>query len=185
MLIFHEKEKAYNAIKYFYENTMTCEKKKLFKLLFLLDFEHFEQTGRTVTGYHYHAWMRGPVPMELYRDIKNHSTDLTNEFNFEDGPSDYDSLCLVSKTPFDPEVFSRRELSLLADIADRFRDSTGNEMEDFTHREGSPWQRVYEVEARQNQQIPFEYQLDGLDEGKKEVLLDISRDRASIIAHYQ
>lgn len=185
MLITHEQEKAYNAIKYFYEHTMTCEKKKLFKLLFFLDFEHYEKTGRPVTGYHYLAWERGPVPVELDRDIKNRSTDLVNEFDFEDGPSDYNSLCLIGKTPFDPKLFSRRELALMADIADRFQDSTGSEMEAFTHREGTPWQRVFEVEKRPNHQIPFEYQLDDLDDEVKEVILDTARDRDAIIAHYQ
>lgn len=187
MLILHEQEKAYNAIKYFYEHTGMCEKKKLFKLLYALDFEHFAKTGRTVTGYNYQAWRMGPIPVELDREIKNRSSDLLHAFNLEDGPSGYDSLCLVGKTPFDSQYFSKREMEMLHDIADRFRDATGTEMEAWTHREGMPWQRVYEVEGRESAFIPFDYQLDYEDVGEedKDAILDLAEERKSFIANYQ
>ncbi len=185
MLITHEQEKAYNAIKFFYEKTACCEKKKLFKLLYALDFEHFALTGRTVTGYNYKAWKMGPVPAELDREIKNLSPELLENFTLEQGPSGYDSLCLVGKTPFEEKWFSRRELAKLRDIADRFMDATGTEMEQWTHREGMPWHQVYEVEGKENQFIPFEYELNGLPDEDKETILDIARDREAIISHYQ
>ena len=45
-----------NAIVFFADNTKFCGKIKLFKLLYLLDFEHFRQTGKSVTGGDYQAW---------------------------------------------------------------------------------------------------------------------------------
>lgn len=185
MLITHEQEKAYNAIKFFNERMGFCEKKKLFKLLYALDFEHFAMTGRTVTGYNYKAWKRGPVPIELDREIKNHDPELVATFNLEQGPSDYESLCLVGKTPFEEKWFSRRELAKLHDLADRFVDSTGGEMEEWTHQEGRPWHQVYKVEQRENQFIPFEYELNGEADDYKETILEIAQERESIIAHYQ
>ncbi len=187
MLLLHEQDKAYNAIKYFSEQTIVCEKKKLFKLLFFLDFEHFAQTGRSVTGYTYQAWRRGPVPVELFREINNPGADLLANFEIEQGPSDYDSLCLRAKTEFDPKYFSRRELKLMQDIADRFYDKTGGEMEQFTHREGTPWQRVYEVEGREGHQIPLSYQLDyeDADDEKRDAILDLAEERQVFIANYQ
>lgn len=185
MLITHEQEKSYNAIKYFCEHTAACEKKKLFKLLYALDFEHFAKTGRTVTGYNYKAWRMGPVPIELNREIENRNPDLLATFDLEQGPSGYDSLCLVSKTPFETKWFSRRELAMLHDLADRFMDATGAEMEQWTHQVGMPWHQVYKVEGRENQFIPFEYELEGLPNEDKETILDIAREREAIIAHYQ
>ena len=48
MLISRNREKLINAIVYFAANTQHCGKVKLFKLLYLLDFAHFRETGRGV-----------------------------------------------------------------------------------------------------------------------------------------
>ena len=70
MLISHEREKLLEAVKYFAANTKYCGLTKLFKLLFFFDFTHFRETGRSVTGLNYQAWQRGPVPADLYGEIK-------------------------------------------------------------------------------------------------------------------
>jgi hypothetical protein len=49
MLVTHEREKLINAILYFAHETKYLGKFKLFKLLYLLDFEHFRLTGHSVT----------------------------------------------------------------------------------------------------------------------------------------
>jgi len=46
VLISRNREKLINAIVYFASNTQHCGKVKLFKLLYLLDFSHFRETGR-------------------------------------------------------------------------------------------------------------------------------------------
>ena len=38
------------------------------KLLYFLDFMHFKQTDKSVTGQDYFAWMTGPVPDMLTVD---------------------------------------------------------------------------------------------------------------------
>src|SRR4029077_2080417 len=38
------------------------------ELLHFLGFEHFRQTGRTVTGSLYSAWPMGPVPDDLWHE---------------------------------------------------------------------------------------------------------------------
>ena len=48
MLVSHERGKMINAIIYFADHTRHLGKIELFKLLYLLDFEHFSQTGRSV-----------------------------------------------------------------------------------------------------------------------------------------
>jgi hypothetical protein len=50
MLITHERDKLINAIIFFAKNTRFLGKTKLCKLLYFLDFEHFKETGRPVTG---------------------------------------------------------------------------------------------------------------------------------------
>lgn len=186
MLILHEKEKAYNAIKFFLENTSMCGRKKLYKLLYALDFEHFEKTGRTVTGYTYKAWRMGPVPVELDKEIKSDDKDFFEHFkSYTEEVGQYERQCLEARTPFDERVFSRRELDILHNLAERFESNTGDEMELWTHREGTPWQTVYEVENRPNEAIPLEYQLRNLPEDEEEVVIEAARERNAIIAHYQ
>lgn len=62
------REKLINVAIYFATNTRSCGKIKLIKLLYLLDFEHYRQTGASVTGLEYHAMKMGPVPMDLYQE---------------------------------------------------------------------------------------------------------------------
>lgn len=76
MFVTYEREKLINAFIYFVRNTKRCHKLKLFKLLSFLDFEHYRQTGRSVTGLRYDAWPMGPVPSELDEEFKSPPSDL-------------------------------------------------------------------------------------------------------------
>ncbi len=76
MLITHERKKLINSIIYFAHHTKHLGKIKLFKLLYLLDFEHFRMTGRGVTGLNYHAWKYGPVPVALDQEWEEPEADL-------------------------------------------------------------------------------------------------------------
>ena len=65
-----EKYKLFNAIIFFLKNTKNCYKYKLLKLLYFLDFEHYRETGKSVTGLNYYAWEKGPVPKDIYKCIE-------------------------------------------------------------------------------------------------------------------
>ena len=70
------REKLIQAIVYFASRTKYCGKIKLFKLLYLFDFEHFQQTGKSVTGFEYQAWKFGPVPVDLMEEWEELGGDL-------------------------------------------------------------------------------------------------------------
>lgn len=187
MIVNYHKEKAFNAITFFLNHTSLCNKKKLYKLLFLFDFEHFEQAGRNVTGFDYFAWKMGPVPTELHEAIDSNDEKLLERFevNKQYDRKGREIVSLVSKQPFEEKFFTRRELRLLASLADRFELMNGDEMEDFTHREGTPWYRVWVEEKRNQKQIPYEYALDKLEANEREVVLSIAQDRQAFIENYQ
>jgi uncharacterized phage-associated protein len=86
LLITHEREKLINAIIFFANNTKHLGKIKLFKLLYLLDFEHFRQTGRSVTGLDYRAWKFGPVPIDLYQEWDEPEQDLADAISIQPEP---------------------------------------------------------------------------------------------------
>lgn len=183
----HKKEKAYNAITFFLENTTMCNKKKLFKLLWLLDSEHFQQIGRSVTSYEYAAWPMGPVPVELHTAIEGQAPELTESFdiNRQTDKRNRTTITLVSKREFDGKYFSRNELELLKSLAYRFDMMTGDEMEAFTHREGTPWYKVWVTEGKQQAAIPFEYALDHLPEDEREAVLVIAEESRAFLTHYK
>ena len=187
MALSYTKEKAFNAITFFLLHTSMCNKKKLFKLLWLLDSEHFQLIGRGVTGYHYFAWKMGPVPTELHEAIDCDDPELTERFDIERTHSTkgYTTISLTSKTPFDPQYFSKKELEILRSLADRFELMNGGEMEAWTHREGTPWHRVWVIENKHQAEIPFEYTLSELPEDEREIVSGLAREQEAFLSNYR
>lgn len=187
MIVNYHKEKAFNAITYFLHNTVLCNKKKLYKLLFLLDFEHFEQIGRNVTGFDYFAWKMGPVPTELHEAIESEDELLLEWFgvNEQIDKRGRPTITLESKQDFNERYFTRRELRILESLSERFELMNGDEMEAFTHREGTPWYRVWVEEKKRQNRIPYEYALDDLEEIERDIVLSIAQERQAFIENYQ
>jgi hypothetical protein len=68
---------------FFAQNTAKNKigKLKMAKLMFALDFEHFRQTGRTVTDLNYFAYQNDPYPKELMNKMseKEFPDDLSKD----------------------------------------------------------------------------------------------------------
>jgi uncharacterized phage-associated protein len=184
MIANYSREKLINAIIYFSQNTSTCGKIKLFKLLYFLDFEHYTQMGRSVTGLDYYAWKMGPVPVSLQDEIEIPRPDLAEKVSFEQIPTKFHNsmLRIQAKAEFDPTHFTKRELRLMRDIAYRYDLSRADEMVEATHFETLPWHQVYEVEQRRQKLIPYEY---ALKAEEKEAVLSIATENKEIFANYR
>jgi uncharacterized phage-associated protein len=160
MLIDRSREKLINAIIYFAKNTAACGKTKLFKLLYFLDFEHFRQTGRSVTGLKYFAWRMGPVPTALYDEIEVLSPDMADKIAFSTIVCKSGEMLKIKPlAKFDDSHFSKRELSLLEKLAKEFHKTLAEDMIEKTHLEHLPWHRVYHEEDKKQGFIPYEYAL--------------------------
>jgi uncharacterized phage-associated protein len=151
ILLTHSREKLLNAILFFAKNTRSCYKLKLFKLLFFLDFRVYRETGRSVTGLEYFAWKMGPVPRELYSELKNPQLDFLKLIsvrpNRDTDPDFSEATLIISpRKQFDSSSFTERELKTMENLAEIFRDATANQMSEASHFPGQPWHRVYEVE---------------------------------------
>ena len=170
MLIQHHREKALHAALYFISKTANCQKTKLLKLLYLLDFEHYRQIGRTVTGLQYQAWRDGPVAPVVDQEITYPSEEWqqhiksTCNTGYQGGSPTWN---LTAKSEFDSSFFSEREIDLLGDLATRYRSSTANELRRLCH-EGDPWsfpwKKVWEEEGRRWQEIDPDLFLAGLSD---------------------
>lgn len=160
MLVERQREKLEEAVLFFAKRVKKLGKTKLFKLLYFLDFEHYRDTGRSVTGMDYFAWKMGPVPVALYEEIK-HSLAWESKVAFVETKTYHGHRMLTVQAigDFDPSHFSKRELRIMEALATEYEDATAEEMVEATHLENLPWDQVYNKENNKQHQIPYELAL--------------------------
>ena len=157
MIITHHREKIINSIIYFAKNTKYCGKTKLLKLLYFLDFFHFKQTGKSVTGLEYFAWNMGPVPKVLFEELSgNMKPDMENAI--EDLPVEGFQQ-IKPKKKFEDKYFSKKEIKLLKDISFIFQDAKADDMVESTHLKNEPWDRTLK-EKGEFQKIDYMLSID-------------------------
>ena len=137
MIVTYHREKLINAIIYFAAHTKYCGKTKLLKLLYFLDFKHFKQTGKSVTGLDYFAWQMGPVPRELFEELSgNMNPDL--KASIHELPKEGFQQ-IKPKKRFDDQYFSKKQMKLLEEISFIFKDAKADDMVESTHLKNEPW----------------------------------------------
>lgn len=140
MITTHNREKLINAILFFAEKTKFCGKIKLMKLLYFLDFYHFKQTGKSVTGLDYFAWQMGPVPQVLFEEISNKmSPDLQEAIRLVPLGK---MQKIVARRKFDEEYFTKRETRLLENLAEIFYEAKADQMIEVSHLPNQPWEKT-------------------------------------------
>lgn len=181
MLITHEREKMINAIIFFVQNTHHCGKVKLFKLLYFLDFEHFKDTGRSVTGLDYSAWPMGPVPVDLVAEIDSPQPDIAAAMTFNQKPIRGGQQVMLDIRPsvaFSDKNFTKREMMLMSRLAKEYHDTLAEDMIEATHLENMPWDKVYNQQGGKQQRIPYEL---AVRSQEKEAILQIAKDRQQLV----
>lgn len=139
--------KLLNAILYFARNTKRPNLTKILKLLYLLDFTHFKETGYPSINLIYHAWEHGPVPTEFYEEVKDGSIpeDFTSKLTIipsdrweQDYPERKEYIFKSIEKP-DMNIFTPREIRIIEKLSDIYRDATANQMKEVTHLPKEPW----------------------------------------------
>ncbi len=181
MLITHEREKLINAIVYFARHTQHLGKIKLFKLLYLLDFEHFRQTGQSVTGLDYRAWKFGPVPIALYQEWDEPEPDMAEAISIRPEPIiDYVRESVAPRAEFDDSHFSRRELRIMAELVDRYGEEYSPKMIDVTHAENGAWAKVWNDGKGFNQCISYNLAIAD-DDPYRDATLEAAKEYQAIV----
>lgn len=188
MLNQHHREKVINAALFFIENTANCQKTKLLKLLYLLDFEHYRQVGRTVTGLKYQAWREGPVAPEVFEEIDDPAEDWQQHIEVIHNPTGYQGTSptweLKSKKAFDESFFSKRELGLLQEVAERYNTHTAMALIELCHTAepwSLPWQKVWEEEENHWSDIDLELFLQDVED---QSIRTLSTEREEMVKNY-
>lgn len=171
MFISSAREKLINTIVFFAASTKYCGKVKLFKLLYLLDFAHFRETGRSVTGLDYRAWKMGPVPLELMQEWEQLEPDMGAAISIEPQKVvDYVRDQVVPRRDFDASHFTKRELRLMQALAEKYRDEMTKPLIGLTHAERGPWDKIWDAGHGNNARIPYSLAIDDNDPNRDSIL---------------
>ena len=105
------------------------------KLLYFVDFNHFETHGKSVTGATYRKLPHGPYPDKVEKVIeKMEKSGLVREVKTNHkGYAQHRLITLNGK--FDPAKFTGAELQTLERVAADWANATAAQIEAATHRE--------------------------------------------------
>jgi len=134
-------EKKYKNIILFFANKIkngTLGKLKIMKLLYFLDFDFFEKYGKSVSGDEYLRFDNGPVPRMAEKFLKamNGTEIKISKIKVADGFNDQQYIEPLKM--YDISVFSKEELMLMGEVADKWEKFSGTEMKTASHGE-APW----------------------------------------------
>lgn len=136
----YSEDKLRQVILFFLEriNNVHLGRTKLMKLLYYVDFGHFEKHDVSVTGAKYRRLPHGPYPDKIEKVIDRMTKDgLIAEMKQKRGPYEQRRL-LTCTARFDAARFNGAELQTLEQVAADWADSTAAEIEAASHRE-APW----------------------------------------------
>ena len=188
-----ERQKLFEAIGFFTKATKHCGLVKLFKLLYYLDMLHFRETGRPVTGLNYKALPYGPVPTELYDEVRNPSAEFSAAINVQSPPKeggDEPARTIIAvRKPLGTKHLTKRELRIATEVADIFHEVTAKDISEVSHAKNGPWDKAKKMGAGK-WSIPIDY-LDSINiafgsgvSAPLEELKERAEDYAEIKKHF-
>lgn len=146
-------QKAINSILYFAKNVPYLWKTKLNKLMFYSDFKHFKYYTVSLTGLKYLKYEHGPVPKNYDALLSIMETEgLINLLPAQIG--DYPGILVQTLADYDPDLFTKEEISALEEIKDKFSEYTSRDISNISHKEKG-W-----TDTPYNQVISYSYALE-------------------------
>ena len=186
--MYRERLKLMHACIFFTENCADVGRMKLYKLLFLLDFENYKELGRPVTGLHYNAWEMGPVPADFHNELQENlgadlaiglrPTRVTRRFDFEDDDEiGYETEKLVPRIPFNENLFSPRELDLMTGFAKQYFNYSAKQMSTESHSTFGYWDEIWNQRNQHFAAIPYESVFDRKNTSRDQVMREFANER--------
>jgi len=112
---------------------------KLNKLMFYADFLNYRTSGASISGYQYKAIQRGPVPVDydIAFNLIEKDGFLDREYvSFRNGEG---AERFIHVKQFDKSLFTETELATMREVANRFKYTPTNEIQQLSHEEPA-WQ---------------------------------------------
>jgi uncharacterized phage-associated protein len=129
---------------------------KLLKLLYLTDETAVRETGTPITWLEYRAWKNGPVPADIYQEIKHnerfaigtHFISLDDYVKIERTKNprrdEQEEIFIRPKGETDMGIFSDYEAELFERIIKEYGHLNAKQLVEMLHRQGSLWHKVVE-----------------------------------------
>ena len=136
----YSEDKLQHVILYFLEhmNNVHLGRTKLMKLLYFVDFNHYEARGCSVTGATYRKLPHGPYPDKIEKAIaKMENVGMVREIRVKRGKFTQHRLITLD-AKFDAARFSGAELETIERVAADWAEATAADIEATTHNE-APW----------------------------------------------
>jgi len=154
------RKKLLNAVLFFASNTKRVNLGKLSKLLYFLDFIHFNQTGYPSIGLQYYTFEKGPVPRDFWLEIRD--ADVPEDYKgkialirrMDDFEPNYKEVEIRALEKPDLSVFTPREIEILEKLAFVYKEATASDMSEVTHLPNQPWD-IIKKEKGKNQPIDY------------------------------
>lgn len=141
-----------NTLIFLATNASPLSLTKALKMLYLIDETAVKETGVPFTWLDYKVWKFGPVTTQIYFEIRNGYKECVdgkiislNDYikKVEGTPiDDSPTFTLEAIKSFEEDEFTDYELDLLKKITHKYGKWTAKQLVDFTHREGSLWEKI-------------------------------------------
>ena len=186
MIETRNRERLINALIYFSQETLYAGKTKLFKLLYSMDFEHYRETGRSVTGLNYKAWDQGPVPDDLFREMKMPEKDfnLALRKRIKKYQNGYEGEEYEPQVDFDEIYFSPFQLDLLEKLSKKYFRATAAQMSKESHEAFGCWDKVYNIDKNASGDIPYGLILDRQNNDRDKEIRELSKEYEDMVYNY-
>ncbi len=141
----------------FFTEKLEPWKTKLNKLLFYADFMMYKQLGFSISGVQYRAIPMGPVPNNfnsIFEYLANKDEVDVYYTYFADGGVGEQFKPNSNKT-FNKELFNETELQILDWVAEKFKNTSTNEIIEISHQENA-----WIENAEENKLIDYNYSFD-------------------------
>ena len=186
-IIDYSDEKLRNAVLIFATKTKFVGMTKLMKLLYYLDFWHYQETGFPVTGQSYKVWKFGPVPVKVWAELKDKSANFGLSSVVRVVPaSDDETAFKVLPCPgvqINERLFSRREKRIISRIVEVFANVQTKDIVAASHERKEPWFKTLRATGEWST-IDYKLALSDLTQEKLEEILEyqeIDKENRSVL----
>lgn len=149
-------DKIGNLVRYYASEVPHLSLTKLLKLLYLTDETAMRETGAPVTWLEYRAWAMGPVPADIYQEIKHGEKlivgdelvslddfiEIVRTKNARRG--EREEVYIKAKGGYNLDGFSEYETQLFERILKKYGSMNATQLVELLHREGSLWHKIVE-----------------------------------------
>lgn len=121
------------------DNLKTLGMKKLAKLLYFVDFNHYQETFKSITGETYERFDHGPMPSSLYEAVEQLESEgviTAEKGSIATGIEKWD---FEITSDFEPKYLSSHHREKIIEVLDQLDRLSANQLEKLSHRD-TPWQ---------------------------------------------